>query len=106
MGGVQSYRKEFFSARRKSISLRIDTFLKGLHCQGKKTWNHKFFLLFKNGGGTIQLKIKGDNFPDFLFANLQDEVFPKWGLLIQEEFALIGANSFLKELTLNEKGGK
>ena len=25
---------------------------------------------------------KGDNFQDFLFAHLEDEVFQKWGLLL------------------------
>ena len=27
---------------------------------------------------------KGDNFHDFLFAYPEDEVFPKWGLLLKE----------------------
>ena len=38
---------------------------------------------------------KGDNFCEFLFAYLEDEVFPKWGLLLRKEFALMRANSFL-----------
>ena len=28
---------------------------------------------------------KGDNFCDFLFALLEEEVFPKWGLLLQNK---------------------
>ena len=28
---------------------------------------------------------KGDNSPNFLFSNLKDEVFPKWGLLLKEK---------------------
>ena len=28
--------------------------------------------------------LKGDNFRDFLFAYLEDKVFPKWGLLLKE----------------------
>ena len=30
---------------------------------------------------------KGDNFRDFLFAYQEDEVFPKWGQLLKDEFA-------------------
>ena len=36
---------------------------------------------------------------DFLFANLEDEVFPKLGLLIKNEFAPTGANPLLYEMT-------
>ena len=42
---------------------------------------------------------KGDNFCDFLFAFLEVEVFPKWGLLLRKEFAPIGANNFLYKMT-------
>ena len=36
---------------------------------------------------------KGRNIGDCLFAYLEDEVFSKWGLVLWEEFALVGANS-------------
>ena len=39
---------------------------------------------------------KGDNFCNFLSAFLEDEVFPKWGLLLKER---IGANSFPYKMT-------
>ena len=37
---------------------------------------------------------KGDNFPDFLFAYLEDELFPKWGLLLKERIRLYGNKFF------------
>ena len=49
---------------------------------------------------------KGDNFHDFLFAYLEYEVFPKGIYSYRKEFVPVGANSFLEELTLNERGGK
>ena len=41
---------------------------------------------------------KGDNYCDFLFAYLEDEVLSKWGLLLKE-FALMAAKSFLHKMT-------
>ena len=37
---------------------------------------------------------KGDNFRDFLFAYLDDEVFPKWGLLLEERICSKGSKFF------------
>ena len=48
----------------------------------------------------------GDSFCDFPFAYLEEEVFPKWGLLLKERISPKGANSFFYELTPNEMGGK
>ena len=49
--------------------------------------------------------LEGDNFHDFLFAFLEDEVFPKWSLLLKERICLMGANSFLYERTPIYMGG-
>ena len=71
----------------------------------------------KSGGIPIQFKVcgytsmfsanfrKGDNFYDFLFAYLEDEVFPDGVYSEREEFAPMGANSFLYELTPIYMGG-
>ena len=40
------------------------------------------------------------------FANLEDKLFPKWVLLLKEEFAPMGANSFFYEMTPIHMGGK
>ena len=48
---------------------------------------------------------KGGNFRDFLYAYLEDEVFPKWVYSYRKEFALMGANSFLHEMTPIYMGG-
>ena len=37
---------------------------------------------------------KGDNFRDFLFAYLEDEIFPKWGLLLKERLCSDGDKFF------------
>ena len=37
---------------------------------------------------------KGDNFGDFLFAYLRDEVFPKWGQLLKEWICSDGSKFF------------
>ena len=47
---------------------------------------------------------KGDNFRDFMFANM--DVFPKTSLLLKKEFAPMRANSVFQELTLVEVRGK
>ena len=42
---------------------------------------------------------KVDNFRDFLFAYLEDEVLPNLIYSYRKEFAPMGANSFLGEMT-------
>ena len=37
---------------------------------------------------------KGDNFNDSLFAYLEDEVFPKWGLLLKGTICSSGSKFF------------
>ena len=37
---------------------------------------------------------KGDNFRNFLFANLADENFPKWGLLLKKRICSDGSKFF------------
>ena len=37
---------------------------------------------------------KGDNFRDFLFAYLEEEIFPKWGLLLKERLCSDGDKFF------------
>ena len=37
---------------------------------------------------------KGNNSFDPLFASLNTKAFPKWGLLIRKEFALLGESKF------------
>ena len=37
---------------------------------------------------------KGDNFRDFLFAYLEDDVFPKWSLLLKERICSKGSKVF------------
>ena len=37
---------------------------------------------------------KGDNFRDFLFAYLEDDVFPKWRLLLKERICSKGGKVF------------
>ena len=41
---------------------------------------------------------KGDNFRDFLFAYLEDEIFQKRDLLLKEGTGPIGTNSFFYEM--------
>ena len=43
---------------------------------------------------------KGDNLHDFLFAYLEDKVFPKLSLLSRNDRAIMGAYSFFYEMTL------
>ena len=38
---------------------------------------------------------KGKNFCGFVSASLDDETVQKWGLLLNENFASVGANSIL-----------
>ena len=45
---------------------------------------------------------KADNFRDFLYAYLEEEVYPVWVLLLRKE---MGANSFLFEMTQIHMGG-
>ena len=49
---------------------------------------------------------KGDNFPDFLFAYLQDEVFQKRDLLLKERICSEGNKFFSLRVDPNEMGGK
>ena len=47
-----------------------------------------------------------DNFRDFLFACIEDEVFPKWGLLSKERISSDGSKFFALRVGLNEMGSK
>ena len=38
--------------------------------------------------------LKRDNFGDLLFAYLEDEVFPKWGLLLKKGICSYGSKFF------------
>ena len=49
---------------------------------------------------------RGDNFSYFVFASLDNEILPKWGLLLREKIAYRGANSFIGGFALIEKGGR
>ena len=46
---------------------------------------------------------KKDNFCDFLFASLGDKTIPKRDLLLEDKYALSGANSYLQVLTSTEE---
>ena len=48
---------------------------------------------------------KGGNIGDCLFAHLKAEVISKWGLVLWEEFALVGANSCPYKMTPIYMGG-
>ena len=48
---------------------------------------------------------KGRNNGDCLFAYLEDEVFSKWGQVLWEEFASVGANSCPYKMTPFYMGG-
>ena len=48
---------------------------------------------------------KGRNIGDCLFAYLEDEVFSKWGQVLWEEFASVGANSCPYKMTPFYMGG-
>ena len=48
---------------------------------------------------------KGDSFLDFLFANLDIEIVPKWGLLLKERICSDRNKFFSLELTPDETGG-
>ena len=50
--------------------------------------------------------MKGNNFRDFSFASLDIKALPKMGSTLKGKNLLMGANSFLKELTPIEKKGK
>ena len=47
----------------------------------------------------LAMFLKGDNFRDFLFSFLDDEVLLKWGLLLMNEFTPMGTSSFFYEIT-------
>ena len=49
---------------------------------------------------------KRENFCYFLFAVLEDEIFPKLNVLLKERICAGGSKLFFSEVTPNEMGGK
>ena len=78
----------------------------------KETVNHRVISLCTNGGKSgsstsfTLIKVcgytpifsrqfcKGDNFHDVVFAYLEDEVFPEWGLLLKKRICSDGSKFF------------
>ena len=77
------------------ILIKLLTWFSELNCKGTPP-----------SFSVIHVYSKGDNFHAFLFAYLEDEVFPTGVISGRKEFAPIGPNSFLFEMSPDEMRNK